>query len=252
MFRKSSLLVAAISFVLLFGTMAFAQKTYVNGIDANYPPFAYIDANGKPAGFDVDSLDWIAKKMGFTVEHKPMEWSTIVQSVVSKKIDMVYSGMSITEERAKQVNFSNPYWKVAQVFVSKKGAGLTVEKAFKGGMKLGVQSGTSEADMLQNQNGKDGNNYELKYYDSAPLAIMDILNGRIPVAAMDIAPADDAIAHGKDIEIVGEFGEPEFFGVAVRKDDKELLDTINKGLKMLMADPYWEELKAKHINAAAK
>lgn len=251
MFRKSSLLVAAISFVLLFGSVAFAKKAYVNGIDANYPPFAYIDANGKPAGFDVDSLNWIAEKMGFTIEHKAMEWSTIVQSVVSKKIDMVYSGMSITEERAKQVNFSDPYWKVAQVVISKKGAGLTVDKVFKGGMKLGVQSGTSEADALQNQVGKDGNNYELKYYDSAPLAIMDILNGRVPAAAMDIAPAEDAIKHGKDLEIVGEFGEPEFFGVAVRKEDKELLDTINKGLKMLMADPYWEELRAKHLKDGA-
>ncbi|GFM36731.1 ABC transporter substrate-binding protein [Desulfovibrio psychrotolerans] len=247
MLRKSTLLVAALSFVLLFGSMAFAQKHYVNGIDANYPPFGYIDASGKPAGFDVDSLNWIAEKMGFTVEHKPMEWSTIVQSLVSKKIDLVYSGMSITEERAKQVNFSDPYWKVAQVIVAKKDSGLTVDGAMKGGKALGVQSGTSEADSLQNMVGKDGYSYDLKYYDSAPLAIMDILNGRVPAAAMDIAPANDAIAHGKDIEIAGEFGEPEFFGVAVRKDDAELLETINKGLKLLMADPYWEELKAKHL-----
>lgn len=250
MFKKTTALVAALGIVLLFGSTAFA-KTIVNGIDANYPPFAYVDKNGEPAGFDVDSLDWIANKMGFKVVHKPMEWSTIVQSVVSKKIDMVYSGMSITEERAKQVNFSNPYWKVAQVIVAKKGSGLTSEKVLKGGMKLGVQSGTSEADMLQKEAGKDGNNYDLKYYDSAPLAIMDILNGRVAAAAMDIAPAEDAIHHGRDIEIVGEFGEAEFFGIAVRKEDKELLETINKGLEMLMADPYWEELKVKHKVSAA-
>lgn len=243
--KKTSLLALVACVGMLLGSTAFA-KNIVNGIDANYPPFAYVDKNGKPAGFDVDSLDWIAQKMGFTVEHKPMEWSTIVQSVVSKKIDMVYSGMSITPERSKQVTFSDPYWKVAQVLISKKGSGLTLESAMKEGMTLGVQSGTSEAEMLQQQAGKNGNNYELKYYDSAPLAIMDILNGRVPAAAMDIAPAEDAIAHGRKLDIIGEFGEAEFFGVAVRKDDKELLDTINKGLELLMKDPYWEELKKKH------
>ncbi len=248
MFKKGTLIAVTLCMALLLASTAFAEKHYVNGIDANYPPFAYIDANGNPAGFDVDSLNWIAKKMGFTVEHRPMEWSTIVQSVVSKKIDMVYAGMSITEERAKQVDFSDPYWKVAQVLVAKKGSDLTVEKMLKGGMRLGVQSGTSEADYLQNIAGKDGNNFELKYYDSAPLAIMDVLNGRVPAAAMDIAPAEDAVAHGRAVEILGEFSEPEFFGVAVRKGDAELLKTINEGLTLLKADPYWEELKAKYIN----
>ena len=73
-----------------------AGKHLINGIDANYPPFAYVDETGKPAGFDVDSMNWIAKKMGFTVEHKPMDWDGIIPALLAKKIDMVCSGMSIS------------------------------------------------------------------------------------------------------------------------------------------------------------
>ena len=66
--------------VLALSGQAFAQKTYVNGIDPNYPPFAYIDEKtGEPAGFDVDSLNWIAKTMGITITHKPMAWDGIIR-----------------------------------------------------------------------------------------------------------------------------------------------------------------------------
>ena len=247
MMKTTRLLIAALGMVLLFGTGAFAEKTYFNGIDANYPPFAYVDKNGEPAGFDVDSLNWIAKKLGFKVVHKPMEWSTIVQSVLSKKIDMVYSGMSITKERAEKVAFSKPYWEVAQVFVAKKGSNLTVDKVLNDTVRLGVQSGTSQATYLKDNHPKKGWKFETRYYDSAPLIFNDLLNGRIQIGAVDSAPANDAIANGLPLQIIGKFGKSEYFGVAINKDNPELLALINKGIDMLKADPYWEELKAKHL-----
>jgi len=252
MFKKVSLLLAIVATVAMLSSTAFAARKVINGIDANYPPFAYVDKSGEPAGFDVDALNWIAKEMGFTVEHKPMEWSTIVQSTVAKKIDMVMSGMTITPERAKMVTFSKPYWTVANVFIAKKENDLTFEKIINSGAKLGMQSGTSETEWLLEEQKKQGWKFEPRYYDSAPLAVQDVLNGRIPAAAMNLAPAEDAIHKGKPVVIVSEFGKKEEFGVAVRKDDKELLDLINKGLTKLMADPYWEVLKEKHIKTAKK
>ena len=102
-----------------------AGKHLINGIDANYPPFAYVDETGKPAGFDVDSMNWIAKKMGFTVEHKPMDWDGIIPALLAKKIDMVCSGMSISPERKAQANFSDPYWTIRKIFITKKGSKVT-------------------------------------------------------------------------------------------------------------------------------
>jgi polar amino acid transport system substrate-binding protein len=223
------------------------EKSYINGIDANFPPFAYVDKTGQPSGFDIDAINWIAKKMGFEVKHQPMDWDGIIPNLVAKKIDFVASGMSITEERAKVVNFSNPYWEIKQVFVAKKDGGLSVDDVKTKGGALGVQRGTSEAEWLKDEAAKNGWKFKLKYYDSAPLAIEDVLNGRIVAAAMDDAPAKDA-ANKKPVQIIGTFGmKEEMFGIAVRKEDKELMAALNQGLALLMADPYWDELVEKYL-----
>jgi polar amino acid transport system substrate-binding protein len=245
--KMLQLVVGVMALSLLFSLPAAAQETYINGIDANFPPFAFVDKSGKPSGFDVDSVDWIAEKLGFEVKHQPMDWDGIIPNLVAKKIDFIASGMSITEERAKKVDFTIPYWVIKQVFVVKKDSDLTVEEVKTGDKTLGVQRGTSEAEWLKDHLKEvEANNYELRYYDSAPLAVEDVLNGRIDAAAMDDAPARDAAAK-KPVKLIGTFGmHEENFGYAVRKQDTDLLVKLNKGLEMLMADPYWEELKAKY------
>jgi polar amino acid transport system substrate-binding protein len=241
-------LVLLLSFVLMTtpaNTIA-KEKVYINGIDANFPPFAYVDKKGVPDGFDVKSMDWIANKMGFKVVHKPMDWDGIIPSLKTKKIDMIASGMSVTEDRKKQVNFTIPYWVIAQVLVVPKNSALTVDQILSKGNKVGVQRGTTEAKWIKANLIKQGKNFKLIEYDSAPLAVEDVLNGRIVAAAMDDAPAKDA-ARKKPVKIVGTFGMPsEDFAYAVRKEDKKLLQALNEGLKELMASPYWEELKEKY------
>ena len=247
MVKKLSLFMAVVLALFMISSGTVCAKELINGIDANFPPFAYVDKAGTPGGFDIDAVNWIAKKMGFTVKHQPMDWDGIIPNLVAKKIDFVASGMSITPDRQKVVNFTIPYWEIKQVFVSKKDSDLTVDQVLTGKKRLGVQRGTSEAEWLKDTAAKKGWNFELIYYDSAPMAVEDVLNGRISAAAMDDAPAEDAAAK-KPVKILGTFGmHDENFGYAVRKQDTELLDTLNKGLKMLMADPYWDELVKKYL-----
>ena len=225
---------------------ALAAGKIVNGIDANFPPFAFIDKTGKPSGFDVDAMDWIAKDLGMEVSHVPIEWDGIVTSLVTKKIDIIASGMSISPERSKQVNFTMPYWIIKQVFVVKNDSALSVEDVYTQKKTLGVQQGTTEAKWLKEHIAEKGYNVTLRYYNSAPLAVEDLLNGRIDAAAMDEAPANDA-ASKKGVKVLGTFGMPEEdFGYAVRKDDTELLEKVNASLKKLMATPYWNELIEKY------
>ena len=247
MTKKFSLFMAVVLALFMISSENVFAKEFINGIDANFPPFAYVDKAGKPGGFDIDSVDWIAKKMGFTVKHQPLDWDGIIPNLVAKKIDFIASGMSITPERQKVVNFSIPYWTIKQVFVTKKDSKLTLDQVLKGKKRLGVQRGTSEAEWLKDTAAKKGWDFELVYYDSAPLAVEDVVNGRIAAAAMDDAPAMDA-AGKKPVKILGTFGmHDEEFGYAVRKQDTELLETLNKGLKILMADPYWDELVKKYL-----
>ncbi len=245
---KKVLLLSVLTVLLVgFSSLAFA-KTYVNGIDANYPPFGYIDEKGNPAGFDVESMNWIAKKMGFTVEHKPIAWDGIIPALLARQIDMICSGMSITEKRAQQVDFSAPYWTVSRVFIAPKGSNITPADILSKPIKLGVQRGTSEADAMQTEAKEKGYPLELRFYESAPLIVEDLINGRIDAGFMDSLPAEDSIAKGKAIVKIGVHGKPDNFGVAVRKDDKELRNLINEGYKLLMADPLWNELKKKYLS----
>jgi polar amino acid transport system substrate-binding protein len=141
-----------------------------------------------------------------------------------------------------------PYWTIKQVLVAKADGGVTPEKALSDGNKIGVQRGTSEAKwMEENLIKKEGKKFELVQYDSAPLAVEDVINGRIIAAAMDDAPAKDAVNKKQTVKIIGSFGMPdEQFGYAFRKEDTELLNKFNDGLKKIMASPVWGELKKKY------
>ncbi len=245
MYRNIRLLLCGI-LVLVFCGQAFGAGKLVNGIDANFPPFAFIDKTGQPSGFDVEAMDWVAKEIGMKVTHQPIEWDGIITSLLTKKIDIIASGMSITEERAKKVNFSIPYWVIKQVMVVKNDSSLTIDDILNGKKSVGVQQGTSEAKWLKEEAAKKGWNLKLHYYSSAPLAVEDVLNGRIDAAAMDDAPAKDAVGK-KDVKIVGTFGmHSEEFGYAVRKEDTQLLDKVNAALKKLIASPEWTALIEKY------
>ena len=135
--NKLRLTVAAMALVLSISvalTSGYAEdKVYVNGFDAAYPPFTFIGKDGNPAGLDIDSINWIAKEMGFKVRHQPTDWAAIVPSLKAKKIDLIASGMSITPERQAEVDFCDPYWQVVQLLVVRKD-----DKAFKKTLNEGL------------------------------------------------------------------------------------------------------------------
>ena len=248
--KKRLFIVLALTITVLisFGLTAgvAADKVYINGFDAAYPPFSFVDKNGKPSGFDIDSINWIANEMGFKVKHRPTDWAAIVPSLKAKKIDLIASGMSITPERQAAVNFCNPYWQVVQLLVVKKDSKLTVDEALKPGRKIALLRGSAESKWMTKNQLKKGYKYELKFYDTTPLAIEDVTNGRADAAAVSNTALKEAVDRGLPVKKIGRYGQPDVnYGYAVRKEDNDFRNKLNEGLKRLKASAYWDELVKK-------
>ena len=224
-----------------------SAEVYKVGIDVPYPPFSMMDANGNPTGFDVESIEWIAKDQGFELEFIPTAWDGIIPALQANKIDMVYSGMTITEDRKEKVNFSKPYWVVNQMVVVKEGSPITLDDVKAGKVSIGTQRGCTAAiwidENLVNKSLMPAD--KLKSYDNTPLAVEDLVTGRVDAVMYDSTVMNDII-EGKPVSKIGLIETNEEFGIAVRKEDSELLGKLNAGLDKLMASPDWEALKLKY------
>jgi polar amino acid transport system substrate-binding protein len=223
-----------------------AQDQIINGVDADYKPFVYKNDKGELEGFDIDCVNWIAEKKGLKVTHQSQEWSAIINLLSSKKIDMIASGLSVTAERAQQINFTKPYFTIKQAILVGKDSTLTLDDVLKSGKTIGVQAGTSdEAAMTENQ-GKDDNNYLLQAYPNATSATEDLVNGRVDAVLMNDHRATELI-ETLPVKFLGYANVPEEdYAYGVNKDNPELLATLNEGLDELIGDPIWDELKKKY------
>ena len=239
--------------VLCTGSISLlaAEKVYINGIDADYPPYAFIDEKGNPAGFDVECLNWIADEMGFEVKHQPTAWDGIVASLLAKKIDMVYSGMTINEERLKKVDFTIPYWVINQALCVREDSDLNIIAALSSDKyTVGTQRGCTAAMWIEDNLVKTGilPKDNLKLYEGFSLAVKDLVNGRIDSAMMDDVMVEDAIRKGQPVKIIGRIETREEYGVAVRKEDTELKALLNKGIAKLKKSAVWDELFIKYFS----
>lgn len=223
------------------------KSKYIIGLDGAYPPYSYAEKDGSFAGFDVDSARWIANKSGFEVEFQAVAWDGIIPALLAKKIDMVYSGMTITPERAAQVAFSKPYLKINQSVAVRSDSTITMDDIMSGKVVIGSQRGTTGEMWVQNELIAKGRMpaANLKSFDNFPLAITALTNRQVDATVYDKPPTVDII-RDKDVKIIHEIDTNEEYGIAIRKEDTQLLETMNRGLDMLMKDPYWNELKQKY------
>ena len=255
-FRNVLLFVITCGLVMGIAVVSFgAQKpVYTDGIDAAFPPFSYIDKNGEPTGFDVEVIKWIGNEMGFDVKITPVDWDAIIPTLKLGNIDLIASGMTITPDREKQVDFTDPYWKINLAVVVREVEGkdgvlapqYNVFSAVTPGKTIGVQRGTTAQTWLQENMIDKGVDIKLKLYDNFLLAIEDLLIGRIDSAVIDGPTAQSAVKDRKAM-IVGTINTGEIYGYAVRKGDTKLLNLLNEGLKKLQASPKWEELVNKWL-----
>lgn len=235
-------------FGILFTGTAFAEKMeIVFATDATWPPMEFVDANKEIVGYAIDYMKAAGQEAGFTPVFKAVAWDGIFAGLDADKYDAICSSVSITEERKKVMDFSEPYFKVRQALVVPADSTAQSLNDFKG-KKVGSQISTTGTFAVKAVEGVIS-----KTYDEVGLAIEDLFNGRIDaVVCDDPVAANYALANEKyktklKIAAVIETGEVEYYGIAVRKGNSRILDPVNKGIQAVKAKGLDLELQKKWI-----
>ncbi|ART81893.1 nickel transporter [Oceanisphaera profunda] len=227
-------------------------KTVRFGIEGAYPPFSWTDEQGQLQGFDVDMANALCEQMQVKCELIAQDWDGIIPALLARKYDAIIAAMSITEERQRTVDFTDRYALVPNKFVAKKGTELELSKDGLKGKKVGVQIATTHDKYLTENFGKE---VSLVRYGTADEAYLDLKAGRVDYVFLDATAIEEGLLNkdgGNEYEFVGPsvtdekwFGEG--FGIAVRKQDSDLKDQLNKAIVDLRANGKYEAVNNKYF-----
>jgi polar amino acid transport system substrate-binding protein len=202
------------------------------GSDVPYPPFEEFGASKTEfKGFDIELFEAIAEKLGREVEFVDTSFDTIFRDLAQGKFDAVASATTITDEREKTVDFTNPYYlPSAQSILVKKGTtGIKTAKDL-AGKTVGVQQGTTGEEYVDEETDAG----EVRTFPQGPDTIPALKAGTIDAVVIDRPVAEKAIEGDPDIEIAGGIETEEQYGFVVQQGDEELLDELNEGLKEVL------------------
>ncbi len=215
---------------ILLACPALAAEKYKVASDCTWPPMEFLNASKQPQGYSTDYIREVAKAAGFDVDVFNIAWDGIFGGVATGKYDIVASSTTITPERKKQFDFSDPYYEVVQAVVLPAGRKISSLKDLKG-KKVGGQIGTTGIFVMR----KADVGADLREYDDVGLAIQDLVGGRL-----DAVICDDPVAMyyvNKKPDTAGKIslnfktGDTEQYGFTVKKGRQDLVDKLNEGIK---------------------
>jgi len=208
----------------------------VLGLDDAFPPMGYRNENNEIIGYDIDLAKEVAKRLGVELVLQPIDWNAKEQELNTGKIDCIWNGFTITEERAKNMAFTKPYLKNAQVLVVKKSAPYQTLADLKG-KSIGLQAGSSAAEALNSAADFKASLKNVVEFKDNLTALMDLEVGGVDSVIMDLIVANDNIKRaGKDYRILAESLSAEDYGVGFRKNDLALRDAVQATLEAMAKD----------------
>jgi polar amino acid transport system substrate-binding protein len=213
-----------------------APQKIVIGLDDNFPPMGFRNEKNELVGFDIDLAKEAAKRIGAEVEFKPIDWNAKEAELNGKRVDALWNGLTITEERKANIAFTTPYLENRQVIVvSAKSAIRT--KGDLAGKTVGVQDGSSAVEAIGKDVAVSTSLKSLKKFGDNVTALMDLSAGRLDAMVVDeiVGRYYTAKKPGEYLILTDNFGT-ETYGVGTRKDDKPLLDKIQKALDDMKRD----------------
>ncbi|WP_018703060.1 amino acid ABC transporter substrate-binding protein [Anaeromusa acidaminophila] len=227
-----------------------AKKKIVIGLDDNFPPMGFKDEKNNIVGFDIDMAKEAAKRLGIEVEFKGIDWSSKEAELNSKRIDALWNGMNITEERKKNVLFSDPYMESKQlIFVM---ANSPIKSAADlNGKVVGVQQSSIGEEVVTKDEKLKATLKDFKKYPDCVAAFMDLKTGRLDAVVTDEILGRYYMSKepGTYIAIEQPLGEVGVYGVGFRKDDKELRDKVQNVLNEMKKDGTSAKISQKWFGA---
>lgn len=243
-------ILAAVGLVLSACASGGGAKPKVKvGTDATWPPFESVDEKTKAlVGFDIDLIKAVAAKGGFEVDIVNVAFDPLLAGVAQCQYDAAISAITITDERRKNMAFSDQYFAAGQIVTVQKGNTDIAGKDSLAGKKIGAQLGTTGA-MEAEKISKD----TAKIYDTIDLAFQDLMNGQIDAVIADNPLALGFIGKNPDkLKTAGDVFTSEFYGVAVCNKKADLLKQINTGLAEVKKDGTLDKLVAQWVSGGSK
>ena len=208
----------------------------VVGLDDNFPPMGFRDEKNELVGFDIDMAREAAKRMGVEVEFKPIDWSAKEAELAGKRVDALWNGLTITDERKKNIDFTAPYMENHQIVVVAANSAIKT-KADMAGKVVGAQEGSSAVDAVKKDEAVFASFKELKTFGDNVTALMDLATGRLDAVVVDEVVGRYYVAKKPtEYAVIEEHFGTEDYGVGVRKGDTELHQKLDKALADMKAD----------------
>ena len=241
--KKIITLVLAV-FMLLIVTAGAETYTFRMGIDAEYPPYSYMDDNGEYTGYDVDMCKLVCEKLGWGLEIVPINWDTKLMSLDSNEIDCIWSGLTIDVLDPEAYSISFAYSDNSQMILTKASNGIATLDDLAGKI-VGVQQGTSADQLLTNGDGVElaGTFGSLERFTDYNTCFTELMAGSIDAIAIDIGVAANKIAeYGDEYIMLEESIASEEYGICFRKDDADICAQVEGAFMELVADGTYVEL----------
>ncbi len=241
----SLLLAGIMAATMLVGCANTAEKnTFIVGVDDGFAPMGFRDEANEIVGFDIDLAKEAGKRMGKEVIIQPIEWSQKVLELNNDKIDVIWNGFTITEERQKEVLFTRPYLKNNQIIVVAADSDIAT-KADLAGREVGLQSGSSAMDALS----ADPINEQIKAcseYENNVYALNDLKIGRVEAVIVDEVVGKFYVSkEPESFKVLDESLAAEEYGIGVKMGNEELLNELQKAIDEMIADGTAAEISTK-------
>lgn len=228
---------------------AAAATTVVVGLDDNFPPMGFRNEKNELVGFDIDMAKEASNRLGLKVEFKPIDWSAKEAELNGKRVDVLWNGLTITDERKKNIGFTAPYMTNHQIIMVTANSPIKT-KAELAGKIVGAQDGSSAVDAIKKDEKTAASLKDLKTFGDNVTALMDLSTGRLDAVVVDeVVGRYLASKRPNEYRVLDENFGTEDYGVGVRKDDAELLEKLNKTLAAMKQDGTAAKISAQWFGA---